>query len=134
MTTQQCNTQWTWVYVCLSHFQQHSRFNSNLYPVKLVEAVTSIKQSSVLKRHLFLALSLKVSYELKYLINSAERYYNQPNCLFRAIQGTIIKGRTNLIFDMEYYFHLELCPLICKKNTNFSGLFKKNLVPLEQNI
>jgi hypothetical protein len=53
------------------------------------------------------------------VINSAESYCNQPNCLFRVIQGTIIKGRTSLIFDMEYYFHLELCPLICKKNHQF---------------
>jgi hypothetical protein len=35
-----------------------------LYTVKPAHAVTSIKQSSVLKGHLFLVLTLKISYEL----------------------------------------------------------------------
>jgi hypothetical protein len=36
----------------------------NIYTVKPANAVTSIKQSPVLKGHIFLVLSLKISYEL----------------------------------------------------------------------
>jgi len=38
--------------------------NSQAYTVKPAHVVTSIKQSPVLKGHLFLVLSLKILYEL----------------------------------------------------------------------
>ena len=39
-------------------------FYNKIYTVKPVDEVTSIEQSPVLKGHLFLSLSLKISYEL----------------------------------------------------------------------